>query len=76
MENLGVWGGYLVSESMQGSSQAIHGCTEGKIRVRQGTSYQVTGMGTDITTFMVTESGEKCTHVVSNIIKLPILSIN
>lgn len=52
---------YLVSESMQGSSQAIHSCTEGKIRVRQGTTHQVTGVGTDITTFVVTESEEKYT---------------
>lgn len=59
---------YLVSESMQGSGQAIHGCTKGKIRVREGTAHQVTCVGTDITTFMVTKSGEKYTHVVSILI--------
>lgn len=44
----------LIGQAMQRTSKTIHGSTECQIRVRQGAAHQVAGVGTDITSFMVT----------------------
>lgn len=47
---------HLIGQTMQRTSQAIHGCTEGQVGVRQSTPHQVAGVGTDVASFMVTET--------------------
>lgn len=48
------WNTHLISQSMQRSSQPIHASGKGQVRVGQGTAHQVTGVGTHITSFVVT----------------------
>ena len=47
----------LVGQPMQRSSQPIQSSTEGEVRVRESTAHQVTGVGTDVTSLMVTKTG-------------------
>lgn len=49
----------LIGQAMQRTSQTIHGSAEGQVGVRQGTTHQVAGVGTDITSFVVTVTLEK-----------------
>lgn len=49
----------LVGQAMQRTSQTIHGSAEGEIGVRQGTTHQVAGVGTDIASLVVTVTLEK-----------------
>lgn len=44
----------LIGQAMQRTSQTIHGSAEGQVGVRQRTTHQVAGVGTDIASFMVT----------------------
>lgn len=39
---------------MQRTSQTVHGSAEGQVGVREGTTHQVAGVGTDVAPFMVT----------------------
>lgn len=47
----------LVGQPMQRSSQPVQSSTEGEVRVRESTAHQVTGVGTDVTSLVVTKTG-------------------
>jgi len=45
---------YLVSETMEGSSKAVHACSKAQIGVGQGATHQVSRVGTHIASLVVT----------------------
>ena len=50
---------YLIGQSMERSSQSVHGSGKGKVGIREGTTHKMAGMGTHIATLVVTET----THI-------------
>lgn len=49
----------LIGQTVQRTSQTIHGGTEGQVGVRQGTAHQVAGVGTDVASFVITVTLKK-----------------
>lgn len=57
----------LVSKTVQRTSKTAHTSTEWKVRIRQGASNQVSGVGTDVTTFVVAVDDQVQTHQFSKV---------
>lgn len=49
---------FLVGESVQGSSKAVHGSGEGEVRISERRSYEMAGMRRDVSALMVRVDGE------------------
>jgi hypothetical protein len=45
---------FLVGKSVKGTSKTVHTCGEGEVRVGKGATNEVSSVGTDIATFMIT----------------------
>lgn len=58
----------LIGQAVQRTSQTVHGGAEGQVGVRQGTTHQVAGVGTDIASFVIAVTFKKRKISTSNML--------
>lgn len=49
---------FLVGKTVEGTSQTVKTSRVGEVRISQSRANQVSGVGTDVTTFVITMDGE------------------